>query len=88
MSPSGTGLNPTFSIAIFDDAFGEHDRIDHQTGDDKEARDEQGFAKEFQLDPCRIVLYRAVDCQSRQERADDPRQVYEVGDRTCHRHDG
>ena len=73
---------------MVDDVCEEHDRIDQQTGDDKEARDEQGFAKEFQLGPCRIVLDRAVDCQSRQERADDSRQVYEAGDRACHRHDG
>src|ERR1700756_3182357 len=49
---------------MVDDVRGEHDRIDHQTSDDKEARDEQGFTKEFQLDPCRIVLHRAVDRQS------------------------
>jgi hypothetical protein len=49
---------------MVDDVCCEHDRIDHQTGDDKEARDEQGFAKEFQFDPCRIVLHRTVDRQS------------------------
>jgi hypothetical protein len=48
---------------------------------------EQGFPKELQLDPCRIVLVRAVDRQSRQERADNPREIYEIGDRACHRHD-
>ena len=68
-------------------SLGEHDRIDNQTGDDKEARDEQGFPKELQLDPCRIFLDRAVDRQSRQECADNPWQVYQVGDRAGHRHD-
>jgi hypothetical protein len=57
---------------MVDDVCGEGDRIDQETGDDKEARDEPGFTKELQLGPCRIVLYRAVDRQSRQERADGP----------------
>jgi hypothetical protein len=57
---------------MVDDVCAKSGRIDQETGDDKKARDEQGFPKELQLGPCRIVLYRAVDRQSRQERADNP----------------
>jgi hypothetical protein len=61
---------------MVDVVSGEGEWSDQETGDDKEARDEQGFPKELQLDPCRIVLDRAVDRQPCQERADNPREVY------------
>ena len=79
--------DPQGQREMVDVVSGEGEWSDQETGDDKEARDEQGFPKELQLDPCRIVLVRAVDRQSRQERADNPREVYEIGDRACHRHD-
>src|SRR5258708_6148946 len=36
--------DPQGQREMVDDVCDEHDRIDHQTGDDKEARDEQGLA--------------------------------------------
>ena len=46
-----------------------------------------GMNRAFPKNPRRIVVYCAVDRQPREERADNSRQVYQVGDRARHRHD-
>ena len=72
---------------MMDNVSSKRDRIDQQAGDDKEARDKQGPPEELQLGPRRILLYRSIDRQPRQKRANNTRQVYFVGNGACQRHD-
>ena len=67
---------------MVDEASGKCDRIDQETSDNEEARDEQGLADH----PRRIVLNRTINRQSGKERADNSGEIYEVGNRARHRH--
>jgi len=51
------------------------DRVDQESGNDKEDRNEQRFTQKGQLDTCRRVLCRGVDGQARKERTHDARQL-------------
>jgi hypothetical protein len=73
---------------LVDDALHERHGIDEEAGRDEEARYEQCLAEELQLALCRMLLDRDVDRQTRQERADDVRQVDQVCKHARHRHDG
>jgi hypothetical protein len=53
----------------------EHHGIDEEPGHDEETGDEERLPKELELLPRRVVLHRSIDGQSREERADDVRQV-------------
>jgi hypothetical protein len=71
---------------IVDDAPRECGRIDEKAGHDEEAGNEQGLAEEIQLGLRRMIRHRGVDRQSRQECADDARQVDVVCEQAGHRH--
>src|SRR5882757_8433389 len=84
-APHAPGGNPLADEQSTDDADNEQevvenpvnkgDRVDQESGNDKEDRNEQRFTHKLKLDTSWRVLCRGVDGQTRKERTHDARQL-------------
>jgi len=72
---------------VVEDSVDKGDRVDQESGNDKEDRDEQRFSHKLQLDTGRRVLRRGVDRESRKERTHDARQLDRIRKHARNGHD-